>query len=589
MIDTGELEWQNTLNDKNYIFYDACDGIFVNYTWGESHTCVPPELFCANNKKKSDVYFGIDVFGRGSYGGGRWNCDFAYSRLLELGFSVALFAPGWVLEEHKLLVLTGCSLEIPTAKCDIQGTSCEGESHNSDGHVDGALLSVESSRPLGTERDLWFWRNAAEFLKLQCTNIQYTLLFWNKLTICSQNYSPLFENERSQNDPASIRISGKMAAGVYVFRQGVATVHFHAWAMVHMAETVSDVSSLCESVYGGYYQLSSLLPVPFYDLNMQTVDDWDPSSLHVCVKHSVDECGESSVGSSDTNGGVEGIIVSIFYLAAYTGSSSLMLSVQAAHSIGGVTDCLYSPNLLSGFKTFNSRALSSGSHDRNFRAVDMKIIVIAGLVACPPRLMLKRVGLELGCEYMLGGSNEADRVAVTVVVWLKSFQSQESLNSVLPSSSSLGKPSLEDCLHSTVQWQFLEEKYLLCVPSVVDILQVVSVKVCAELEVGEMMEWPVKLLLDSISIEEDTSASAVIPGNETPLPKHPSELGLGLTLEYSMYDSCMYKGSDITQSLPLLSASKSVADAEIGSDILRYLIQMAVSLELCFSYVSLLV
>jgi len=29
----GELKWQNTLNAHNRLFFEACDAIFVNYTW----------------------------------------------------------------------------------------------------------------------------------------------------------------------------------------------------------------------------------------------------------------------------------------------------------------------------------------------------------------------------------------------------------------------------------------------------------------------------------------------------------------------------------------------------------------------------
>lgn len=31
----GQLKWQNELNDLNAQFFDACDGIFLNYTWNE--------------------------------------------------------------------------------------------------------------------------------------------------------------------------------------------------------------------------------------------------------------------------------------------------------------------------------------------------------------------------------------------------------------------------------------------------------------------------------------------------------------------------------------------------------------------------
>lgn len=29
----GKLRWQNCLNEKNRVFFDACDGIFTNYAW----------------------------------------------------------------------------------------------------------------------------------------------------------------------------------------------------------------------------------------------------------------------------------------------------------------------------------------------------------------------------------------------------------------------------------------------------------------------------------------------------------------------------------------------------------------------------
>lgn len=29
----GSLSWQDTLNNLNQPFYDACDAIFVNYSW----------------------------------------------------------------------------------------------------------------------------------------------------------------------------------------------------------------------------------------------------------------------------------------------------------------------------------------------------------------------------------------------------------------------------------------------------------------------------------------------------------------------------------------------------------------------------
>lgn len=51
--------------------------------------------------RENDIYYGIDVFGRGSIGGGGYSCCEALKYLVSEDqriFSVALFAPGWVLE-----------------------------------------------------------------------------------------------------------------------------------------------------------------------------------------------------------------------------------------------------------------------------------------------------------------------------------------------------------------------------------------------------------------------------------------------------------------------------------------------------------
>ncbi|XP_013781671.2 cytosolic endo-beta-N-acetylglucosaminidase-like [Limulus polyphemus] len=92
---TGELDWQNELNDKNRIFFEACDGIYVNYTWKEenlNHTCQESGL------RKSDVFMGVDVFGRGTLGGGGFNIDEPLKLIGDYNLSAAIFAPGWVQE-----------------------------------------------------------------------------------------------------------------------------------------------------------------------------------------------------------------------------------------------------------------------------------------------------------------------------------------------------------------------------------------------------------------------------------------------------------------------------------------------------------
>lgn len=92
----GRLAWQNQLNERNRRFFDACDGIFTNYHWRESY---PSN--CAHEAKgrRLDVYMGIDVWGRGTWGGGGFFVDQALGKIARAGVSAALFAPGWTMEK----------------------------------------------------------------------------------------------------------------------------------------------------------------------------------------------------------------------------------------------------------------------------------------------------------------------------------------------------------------------------------------------------------------------------------------------------------------------------------------------------------
>ncbi|XP_039135920.1 LOW QUALITY PROTEIN: cytosolic endo-beta-N-acetylglucosaminidase 1 [Dioscorea cayenensis subsp. rotundata] len=91
----GRLIWQNRLNEKNKPFFDACDGIFVNYSWEENYPKLSAEVA---GERRYDVYMGIDVFGRNTFGGGEWNTNVALDVLKDDDVSAAVFAPGWVYE-----------------------------------------------------------------------------------------------------------------------------------------------------------------------------------------------------------------------------------------------------------------------------------------------------------------------------------------------------------------------------------------------------------------------------------------------------------------------------------------------------------
>lgn len=91
----GSLDWQDQLNEKNKAFFDLCDGIFMNYTWKEDY---PKKSAFVAGDRKLDVYMGIDVFGRNTYGGGQWTTDIALDQIKKDDVSAAIFAPGWVYE-----------------------------------------------------------------------------------------------------------------------------------------------------------------------------------------------------------------------------------------------------------------------------------------------------------------------------------------------------------------------------------------------------------------------------------------------------------------------------------------------------------
>ncbi|XP_017786924.1 PREDICTED: cytosolic endo-beta-N-acetylglucosaminidase [Nicrophorus vespilloides] len=95
VIEDGKLSWQNELNEKNRCFFDVCDGIFLNYTYKEHNLF---KSYLNAQHRVMDVYVGIDVFGRNTYGGGKFNCHIAAEKIRMLNMSIAIFAQGWVHE-----------------------------------------------------------------------------------------------------------------------------------------------------------------------------------------------------------------------------------------------------------------------------------------------------------------------------------------------------------------------------------------------------------------------------------------------------------------------------------------------------------
>lgn len=91
----GNLNWQNGLNERNKAFFDACDGFFTNYSWTVADVASSAE---AAEQRVTDLYIGIDVWGRNFYGGGQFNTQEAIRVAHQAGCSLAIFAPAWSFE-----------------------------------------------------------------------------------------------------------------------------------------------------------------------------------------------------------------------------------------------------------------------------------------------------------------------------------------------------------------------------------------------------------------------------------------------------------------------------------------------------------
>ncbi|XP_045476472.1 cytosolic endo-beta-N-acetylglucosaminidase [Harmonia axyridis] len=95
ILENGKLLWQNELNEKNLCFFERCDGIFLNYVWTEETLLQSIKMA---KERSLDIYVGIDIFGRNTFGGGHFNTYKAAEVIRRHGLSMAIFAPGWTHE-----------------------------------------------------------------------------------------------------------------------------------------------------------------------------------------------------------------------------------------------------------------------------------------------------------------------------------------------------------------------------------------------------------------------------------------------------------------------------------------------------------
>ncbi|KAF7776476.1 CAZyme family GH85 [Agaricus bisporus var. burnettii] len=113
VIFTGSLAWQNRLNSFNLPFFIPSTSFFSNYSWSPSFTDISVQYYNSldsqliglasdsRSKTLQDVLMGIDVWGRGSYGGGGFGCYKSLNHITPAHLSTALFAQAWTWETRE--------------------------------------------------------------------------------------------------------------------------------------------------------------------------------------------------------------------------------------------------------------------------------------------------------------------------------------------------------------------------------------------------------------------------------------------------------------------------------------------------------
>ncbi|KAF9475825.1 glycoside hydrolase family 85 protein [Pholiota conissans] len=119
VIINGQLAWQDRLNSLNLPFFLSSTSLFSNYTWRTDYPARSVQYFTSldasligntpashshrTTKTIQDIYMGVDVWGRGSHGGGGFGSYKAITHIApeSLGLSVALFGQAWTWESEQ--------------------------------------------------------------------------------------------------------------------------------------------------------------------------------------------------------------------------------------------------------------------------------------------------------------------------------------------------------------------------------------------------------------------------------------------------------------------------------------------------------
>lgn len=97
ILQDGELEPQNELNNDNWCLFELCDGIVLNCRWDESQL---RKSAVVAGKRKGDIYAGVDVLARNTSYTGSYDMYKAVAIAREYGLSTAIFGAGSVYEQE---------------------------------------------------------------------------------------------------------------------------------------------------------------------------------------------------------------------------------------------------------------------------------------------------------------------------------------------------------------------------------------------------------------------------------------------------------------------------------------------------------
>jgi len=92
----GEARPQNELNEENDVFFKAAGSLFTSFQWSRN---APVRSAVKAGPRRTDIFTGIDVHGRKTFGGGGFQTHIALRAIKQAGTSAAIFAPSWTVEK----------------------------------------------------------------------------------------------------------------------------------------------------------------------------------------------------------------------------------------------------------------------------------------------------------------------------------------------------------------------------------------------------------------------------------------------------------------------------------------------------------